>query len=90
MQNIPLTVSAATAENLDRFDDPIIDRIDVMWAARRFILLYGAQAPEVVSVEVKRQDGAGKLQVAEMFDRVEQECRRLLKKSEGLRKRKIH
>ena len=90
MQNIPFTVTTASAEKIDRFDDPIIDRTDVMWAARRFILLYGAKAPDVASGEVKRQDGAGKLQVAEMFDRVEQECRRLLKKSEGLRKRKIH
>ncbi|OUR78464.1 hypothetical protein A9Q83_07475 [Alphaproteobacteria bacterium 46_93_T64] len=90
MQNLPITISLASQENLDRFDDPIIDRVDVMWAARRFILLYGEKAPDVVKGEVKRLDVAGKLHVAEMFDRVEQECARLLKKSEGLRAREVH
>ena len=90
MQNIPVTISPASPENLDHFGDPIIDRIDVMWAARRFILLYGERAPEVARNEVSRLDVAGKLHVAEMFDRIEQECSRLLKKSEGLRIRDVH
>jgi len=90
MQNIPFTISPASPEALDRFDDPIIEHVDVMWAARRFILLYGENAPQVAKGEAGRLDMAGKLHVGEMFMRIEHECERLLKKSEGLRLSKIH
>jgi hypothetical protein len=90
MQHAPFTISPSTPENLDRFDDPIIERSDVMWAARRFILLFGEQAPEIARKEVGRLDQAGKLHVAEMFTRVHEECIRLLKHSEKYRLREIH
>ncbi|WP_025897276.1 hypothetical protein [Sneathiella glossodoripedis] len=90
MQQIPFTISPSTPENLDRFDDPIIDRSDVMWAARRFILLFGEQAPEIAKKEINRLDLAGKLHIAEMFTRVHEECVRLLKLSEKYRLRDVH
>lgn len=90
MQQVPFTISPAMTENLDRFNDPIIERTDVMWAARRFILLFGDKAPEVVFGEANRLDLAGKLHVAEMFTRVYEECIRLLKNSEKYRVREIH
>ena len=90
MQQVPFTISLGSPENLDRFNDPIIERTDVMWAARRFILLFGDQAADVADREASRLDLAGKLHVAEMFTRVHEECVRLLKNSEKYRTRKIH
>ena len=90
MHNMPQTITSATPADLDRFNDPIIDREEVMWAARKFILIFGDEAPEAALREVNRLDGAGKLVVAEMFERVRQECARLLKMSEKLRARQIH
>jgi len=66
--------------------DDIINSDHVKWAARRFILIYGDDAPEVASNHVRRLDARGKLRTAEMFARVQEECARLLKKSEMLRK----
>ncbi len=90
MQEVPQTVTQIPANQANTHFDPIIEREDVMWAARRFILIYGVKATEVVHNEVHRLDMAGKLHVAEMFTRVEQECVRLLSKSEKLRLRKVH
>ncbi|MBL4740716.1 MAG: hypothetical protein JKY12_06965 [Sneathiella sp.] len=90
MHNLPQTVTSPTLTDLDRFNDPIIDREEVMWAARKFILIFGDEAPEAALREVNRLDSAGKLVVAEMFERVRQECARLLKMSEKLRSRQIH
>lgn len=90
MQNFPATVTILSSERKDRFNTPIIEREDVMWAARKFILIFGDEAPEAASKEVVRLDAAGKLQVAEMFDQVKIECARLLKKSEKLRDRAVH
>ena len=66
--------------------DGIINDDHVKWAARRFILIYGDEAPEVASNHVRQLDARGKLRTAEMFARVQEECARLLKKSEMLRK----
>ena len=85
MPNLPLTVSSETHDHPFRANDPIIEREDVMWAARRFILLYGERATEVAKGEELRLDMAGKLHVAAMFSQVAGECRRLLEKSEYLR-----
>jgi|GEM_PF-4554786 len=90
MHNLPQTIITSTPADLDRFNDPIIDREEVMWAARKFILIFGDEAPQAALREVNRLDGAGKLVVAEMFERVRQECARLLKMSEKLRDRQIH
>ncbi|MEH6404388.1 MAG: hypothetical protein V7750_13500 [Sneathiella sp.] len=90
MHNMPQSITSATPTDLDRFNDPIIDREEVMWAARKFILIFGDDAPDAALKEVNRLDGAGKLVVAEMFERVRQECARLLKMSEKLRSRQIH
>lgn len=90
MQQIPFTVSHSTAEDLDRFSDPIIDQAEVMWASRRFILLFGEKAPEVARGEAGKLDLDGKLHVAEMFERVATECQRLLSSSEELRLRNMH
>lgn len=90
MSNMPESVLNQTTSQAARPFDPIIEREDVMWAARRFILLYGDKATEVVRGEIKRLDLSGKLQVAEMFSRVEVECDRLLKRSENLRLRDLH
>ncbi|MCC3303733.1 hypothetical protein [Sneathiella sp. HT1-7] len=65
--------------------DPIISTEYVKWAARRFILIYGEEAPEMALKQVTRLDGLGKIRIAEMFDRVRRECARLLKRSENLR-----
>ncbi|PHQ71569.1 MAG: hypothetical protein COB93_02995 [Sneathiella sp.] len=67
------------------YSDPIISIEGVKWAARRFILIYGDDAPEVALKHVNRLDAKGRLQTAEMFARIQQECARLLKKSEMLR-----
>ncbi len=90
MQQTPFTISNTSTPNIDRFNDPIIDRSDVMWAARRFILLFGPDAPEYAQREVDRLDRAGKLHVAEMFTRVHNECLTLLKCSAKYRIRDIH
>lgn len=90
MHNLPQTITPATPVDLDRFNDPIIDREEVMWAARKFILIFGDEAPDAALREVNRLDAAGKLLVAEMFERVRQECARLLKMSEKLRERQVH
>lgn len=90
MQELPANVAALPTAANDRFDNPIIEREDVMWAARKFILLFGEDATEAASKEVSRLDAAGKLHVAEMFDQVRDECARLLKKSEKLRERRVH
>jgi hypothetical protein len=90
MHNLPATVSKRLPNDVAYHNDPIIDREEVMWAARRFILLYGEKASSVVQGEVKRLDLSGELRVAEMFTRVELECQRLLQKSEGLRLRPVH
>ncbi|MZR29534.1 hypothetical protein [Sneathiella litorea] len=68
-----------------KFSDPIINTEDVKWAARRFILIYGEEAPEMVLRQVTRLDQRGKIRVAEMFERIRRECARLLKRSENLR-----
>ncbi|MCG8491005.1 MAG: hypothetical protein MI743_05270 [Sneathiellales bacterium] len=70
--------------------DPIIEREDVMWAARKLILVYGDEAPEIADKEVRKFDSAGKFHVSEMFTRVGAECRLLLRKSAKLRSRKLH
>jgi len=67
------------------FSDPIINADGVKWAARRFILLYGDDAPVKALQHVNRLDANGKLRTAEMFARVQSECARLLKKSESFR-----
>jgi len=90
MSNMPESVFTVSPDQGARSFDPIIEREDVMWAARRFILLYGDKATDVVRGEIKRLDLSGKLQVAEMFSRVELECDRLLKRSENLRLRDLH
>lgn len=71
-------------------DEPIIEREDVMWAARKLILVYGDDAPEIADKEVRKFDSAGKFLVSEMFTRVGVECRLLLKKSAKLRSRQLH
>ncbi|MDF2368777.1 hypothetical protein [Sneathiella sp.] len=68
-----------------KFADPIISTEYVKWAARRFILIYGEEAPEMALKQVTRLDRLGKIRVAEMFDRIRRECARLLKRSENLR-----
>jgi hypothetical protein len=68
-----------------RLADPIISSEDVKWAARRFILIYGENAPEMAHKQVKRLDKQGKIRVAEMFDRIRMECARLLKRSDKFR-----
>ena len=85
MENLTtLDTSDAAALSL-RFADPIISTEHVKWAARRFILIYGDEAPERALQQVTRLDGEGKIRVAEMFDRIRMECARLLQRSEYLR-----
>ncbi|MEX0583316.1 MAG: hypothetical protein WD185_06570 [Sneathiella sp.] len=67
------------------YPDPIINMVDVKWAARRFILVYGEKAPEMALQQVDRLDRLGKIRVAEMFERIRRECARLLQRSENLR-----
>ncbi len=87
---LPSSVTLLPEDQPVRMNDPIIEREDVMWAARKFILLHGDNAPKAVEGEINRLDLAGKLQVAAMFERVRDECVLLLKKSEPLRSRNIH
>lgn len=72
------------------FIDPIISIDSVKWAARRFILVYGEAAPDVALEHVNMLDGKGRIQTAEMFERVRRECARLLRKSEHLRQAPPH
>lgn len=67
------------------FGEPIISKEHVQWAARRFILVYGDDAPDAALKQENRLDRLGKLQTAEMFAQVRHECARLLKQSEKLR-----
>lgn len=90
MQDLPATITPVPVAANDHFANPIIEREDVMWAARKFILLFGDAAPDAALKEVERLDTAGKLHVAEMFDQVRDECARLLKMSEKLRDRSVH
>ncbi|WP_169566538.1 hypothetical protein [Sneathiella limimaris] len=90
MHQMPQSISQASQEDLDRFEDPIIQFEDVMWAARRFILIYGGDAPFEAEKVVSKMDLAGKLHVAEMFSRVREECVRLLKCSDKYRMREFH
>ena len=87
---LPSSVTLLPEDQPVRMNDPIIERDDVMWAARKFILIYGDHAPNAVAEEITRLDLSGKLQVAAMFERVREECVFLLKKSEKLRDRNIH
>ena len=68
-----------------RLADPVISTENVKWAARRFILIYGEDAPEMALKQVTRLDQLGKIRTAEMFDRIRIECARLLKRSDNLR-----
>ena len=77
--------SSVSGHSRPLYVDPIISRENVQWAARRFILVYGEEAPDMALRQVTRLDRLGKIRTAEMFERVRQECARLLKKSEKLR-----
>ncbi len=87
---LPSSVNLMTKDHKHGFNDPIIDREDVMWAARKFILVFGDAAPDAVTTEINKLDHRGKLQVAVMFERVRDECLSLLKKSEKIRAREFH
>ena len=90
MSNLPQTLSLTEPDHMPLHRDPIIDHVEVQWAARKFILIYGSQAPEAALNEVVRLEKTGKFHVAEMFDRVSAECARLLKRSKKLRERICH
>lgn len=66
------------------YADQIISTEDVKWAARRYILIYGDEAPEMALKQVNRLDRQSKIRIAEMFERIRRECARLLKRSESL------
>ncbi|USG61549.1 hypothetical protein NBZ79_00980 [Sneathiella marina] len=85
MQNISDHLITEPTFETSTYADPIISAEGVKWAARRFILLYGDDAPIKALEHVNRLDARGKLRTAEMFARVERECSRLLKKSEKFR-----
>ena len=85
MHNSATFSSPTSDESRQPYVDPIISMDDVKWAARRFILLYGDNAPEMALKQVNRLDRLGKIRTAEMVERVGRECARLLKKSEYLR-----
>ena len=85
MENSSVFISSDPAPSSSAYKDPIISIEDVKWAARRFILVYGDQAPEMALKQVDRLDRVGKIRIAEMFQRVGRECARLLKQSENLR-----
>ncbi len=87
---LPSSVNILPSGQEIGLNDPIIEREDVMWAARKFILIYGEAAPEAVATEINRLDHSGKLQVAAMFEQVRDECTVLLKKSEKIRAREFH
>lgn len=88
--NMPQTTFVNDPEHVSLNKDPIIDHAEVQWAARKFILIHGSEAPEAAMKEVVRLEKAGKFQVSEMFERVSAECARLLKRSEKLRSRVCH
>lgn len=80
------TINAGNPGNFSlKHADPIISTEDVKWVARRFILIYGEDAPEIALRQVSRLDQRGKIRVAEMFERIRCECARLLKRSDNLR-----
>jgi len=87
---VPASVTVNTEPTTAPQPDPIIEREDVMWAARKLILVYGDDAPEIAEKEVHKFDAVGKFHVSEMFTRVGVECRLLLKKSAKLRSRELH
>ncbi|MFT6556455.1 MAG: hypothetical protein ACJAYR_000299 [Sneathiella sp.] len=87
---IPETVSLEANTDTTHQADPIIDREEVMWAARKLILVYGDQAPLAADNEVRKFDAVGKFHVATMFERVRDECSVLLQKSAKLRARRLH
>ena len=85
MENMT-TIDAGDPGNFSlKHGDPIISTEDVKWVARRFILIYGEDAPEMALRQVARLDQRGKIRVAEMFERIRCECARLLKRSDSLR-----
>tara|TARA_R110000772_G_scaffold57560_6_gene130184 strand:- start:435 stop:728 length:294 start_codon:yes stop_codon:yes gene_type:complete len=85
MENTTSFNNLETGLSAGTYADPIISMVDVKWAARRFILVYGEEAPEMALRQVDRLDQLGKLRVAEMFERIRRECARLLQRSESLR-----
>ena len=85
MQNFATATPDGLSRTTGRYVDPIISEDNVRWAARRFILVYGDDAPDAALKQENRLDALGKLQTAEMFARVRHECARLLKNSEKLR-----
>ena len=85
MENTTSFNNLETGLSAGTYADPIISMVDVKWAARRFILVYGEEAPEMALRQVDRLDQLGKLRVAEMFERIRRECARLLQLSESLR-----
>ncbi len=85
MQEIRDFQTSRSQRSIGGFGEPIISREHVQWAARRFILIYGDDAPDAALKQENRLDTMGKLQTAEMFAQVRHECARLLKQSEKLR-----
>lgn len=85
MQNLVDRQTSIPKTARSTYVDPILNMDDVKWAARRFILIYGDDAPIKANEYVNRLDARGKLHTAEMFARIQRECARLLKKSEGFR-----
>jgi hypothetical protein len=85
MQNLAGRQTSELRAARTTYVDPILNMDDVKWAARRFILIYGDDAPVKAKEYVNRLDARGKLRTAEMFARVQRECARLLKKSESFR-----
>lgn len=90
MRNLPQTIFYTDADRISLNQDPIIDRAEVQWAARKFLLVYGADAPDAALNEVLRLEQKGSLRVAEMFEQVSTECAHLLKRSEKIRSRVCH
>ncbi len=90
MPNLPHSLSLINNDDVSFSVDPIIDRSEVQWAARKFLLLFGSEAPEAALKEVMRLEQNGKLHVAEMFEQVSLECASLLQRSEKLRSRVCH
>ncbi len=90
MRNLPQTITQTDADHILLNQDPIIDRAEVQWAARKFLLVYGPEAPEAALKEVLRLEQKGSLRVAEMFEQVSTECAHLLKRSEKIRSRVCH
>ncbi|MCR9215029.1 MAG: hypothetical protein NXI13_15035 [Proteobacteria bacterium] len=85
MQELRNTQPSRLQRNFGSIGEPFISKEHVQWAARRFILVYGDDAPDAALKQENRLDNLGKLQTAEMFAQVRHECARLLKQSEKLR-----